>query len=261
MAYLTGEDGPYADHTYVEGSGIIKTGPSYYDENGEQLARSEVEDLGYTYQNNQVVKVDESINESEVPEAPDLPAAMASAPDDGDAFGVMAMRTFAEDVGNDEPDSSEQERGDDRGSDEEPDSESEADDIDEGDEGDQGPSQEIAEQTRSEEPDEDVGTVIQHFLEELHGDDSQPNQGDGEPNEMPIDQLVNGIIALNAEEAEAETIAGEEHLNLLEESNDTEVSDVEGPEAGFEPGGGDGLPDTGEASLPDSIDDLGDDAA
>jgi hypothetical protein len=67
VSHLTGEGGTYEGFEYIEGSGIIKTGPSYWNASGDKLSTSDVEELDYVFQNQQTVRVDNSIQENTVP--------------------------------------------------------------------------------------------------------------------------------------------------------------------------------------------------
>jgi len=70
VGYLTDEGGDYEGYEYIVGSGIIKTGTAYWDENGSMLSREQVVGLGYKYQSKQTVEVDVSILENIVPPGP-----------------------------------------------------------------------------------------------------------------------------------------------------------------------------------------------
>jgi hypothetical protein len=59
VSFLTDTGGKYEGFNFVTGSGIIKTGPSYWDTDGNQLTRGEVQNLGYTFQSPQTVRVDD----------------------------------------------------------------------------------------------------------------------------------------------------------------------------------------------------------
>lgn len=265
--YLTDDDGPYADHDYVEGSGIIKTGTSYYDANGDELSPSAVEDLDYTYQNSQVVNVDASIDEGDLPDAPGLFTAMASAADEAYSISGMGMNAGQESDPNAallaSPEATDESDGDDGDQGADTDTTSEAD-ADSNDDMESDVENEREAHGRGDDGDEDVGELVEHFLEVLHDDDASASEGDGgEPDGEPIEAVIADLIALNANEVEEEIFEEEQLLNILEDDDAEDAIDVDNidTDGDMEQGVGEWLPDIDDDTLVDTLDDLGDDGA